>query len=248
MPKPVAINPKLTLARKVLAKLRPALLRGVATQARMQVAPATAEAELSKLESSIQGTIEYVLNATQLPVVPHSQPLPETGWAFQALTGQRNAKHGVASSGPLLGFVQGGKLGVMALLLAEAEDATVAAAGEGAHGPDGRLRVSGRTLPDGIIMLPMSSIDTATLKLMEHGDATPFHTRKTGNVLADALRVASGQAEGMVATRLTDLEKLAIDLLVREAGGTCKIMPTTAGETLVAGNLKVVNDLSALLK
>jgi fructose-1,6-bisphosphatase/inositol monophosphatase family enzyme len=248
MAKPVAVNPKLTLIRKALAKCRPALLRGVGVQAKVQVNPSTAEAELAKLEAQLQAILTGMLNATGLPVRRHDEPLPQAGWVFQPLSGQRNAKHGNLCCGPALGYVQDGKLGAFGLLLAEAEDSVVAAAGEGTlHDALGRLRVSARALRDAVVQLPMSSLDTATLRLMEHGDTVPFHTRKTGNVLADALRVAAGQADGAVATRLSSLEALAIELMVKEAGGSVKRFTTHAGETLVSGNIKLLAELSALL-
>ncbi|MCA3244440.1 MAG: hypothetical protein INF43_03925 [Alphaproteobacteria bacterium] len=249
MVKPVAVNPKLTLIRKALAKCRPLLLRGVGVQAKVQVNPSAAEADIVKLEAQLAETLKGLLGATGVKVVRHDEPLPPTGWVFQPLTGLRNAKHGNPCSGPALGFVQEGKLAAVGVLLAEAEDAVVAAAGEGVMDDAvGRLRVSGRTLHDAVLQLPMSSADTATLKLMEHGEAVPFHTRKTGNVLADAVRVAAGKADGAVATRLTAFETLAIELLVKEAGGTAKTVTTAAGPTLLSGNVKLVAELSALLK
>jgi fructose-1,6-bisphosphatase/inositol monophosphatase family enzyme len=148
-----------------------------------------------------------------------------------------------------LGYVQDGKLAAVGVLLVEAEDSVIAAAGEGTlDDAAGRLRVSARALPDAVLQLPMSSIDTATLKLMEHGEAVPFHTRKTGNVLADAIRVAAGKADGAVSTRLTPFEALVIELLVKEAGGTAKTIQTSAGAVVVSGNVKLVAELTALLQ
>ncbi len=242
-------NPKLTLIRKALAKCRPLLIRGVGVQAKIQVNPSAAAQDIAKLEQQLAETLRGLLAATGQPVSSATEELPATGWVYQALTGHRNAKHGNPCSGPALGYMHNGKLAVFGILLSEAEDAVLAAAGEGSMADaGGRLRVSGRDLPDAVVQLPMSSIDTATLKLMEHGDATPFHTRKSGNLLADALKVAAGTADAAIATRFTPFEALGIELLVKEAGGTTKLVTTPAGETLLCGNMRCVTALAALVQ
>ncbi len=249
MTKPVSVNPKLTMIRKVLAKCRPVLLRGVGVQAKVQVNPMAAEAELVKLDAQLTSVIQGLLAVGGLPVRHHDEPLPQAGWVYQPLTGLRNAKHGNPCSGPALGYVQDGKMAAVGVLLTDYADSVLAAAGEGTmDDAAGRLRVSARALNDAVVQLPMSSIDTATLRLMEHGDTVPFHTRKTGNALADALKVAAGSADGAIATRLTMFERLAIELLVKEAGGTAKVLHTTAGDVMLTGNVKLVAELTAVLQ
>lgn len=246
MAKPVAANPKHTQIRKVLTKVRPNLLRGVGAAARAQSNPASAEAELVKLEADLTQALQYSLNTSGLSVVSEQEPMPQNGWAYMALTGKRNAKHGNMASGPAIAVFQEGRLAACGIILAQDEDLYLAGAGEGISGPNGRGRVSGRSLEDGVVMMPMSSIDTAKLGLMEKADAVPFHTRKSGNMLADAVAVAAGRADAMLATRFTPFEHLCAELIVKEAGGTVKVLETPAGTLMVAGTVKAVKELVAL--
>ncbi|MFO0500242.1 MAG: hypothetical protein ACK5YK_00990 [Pseudomonadota bacterium] len=246
MPKPVAANPKHTQIRKVLAKARPSLVRGVGAAARAQGNPAAAEAEWLKLEAELTQTLKGTLAGSSLPVVSEAEALPENGWVYLALTGRRNAKHGNAACGPAIAVMHEGRMAACGVLLAQEEDLVLAGAGEGISGSQGRGRVTGRELADAMIMLPMSSIDTAKLGLMEKADAVPFHTRKSGNMLADAMMVAIGRADGMIATRFNALEQHCAELMIKEAGGTARVLQTPAGAVFVGGNVKVARDLAAL--
>lgn len=246
MAKPVAANPKHTQIRKVLGKVRPNLLRGVGAAARAQGNPASAENEMLKLEVDLAQALNSALAGSSLPVVNETEDLPQNGWAYLALTGRRNAKHGGTACGPVIAVMQDGRMAACGVLLASEEDLILAGAGEGTSGANGRGRVTGRELTDALIMMPMSSIDTARLGLMDKADAMPFHTRKSGNMLADAVAVAMGRADGMLATRFTPLELECAELIVREAGGTTKVIETPAGTLFVAGNVKITRELVAL--
>jgi hypothetical protein len=246
MAKPVAANPKHTQIRKVLGKVRPSLIRGVGAAIRAQGNPAAAENELLKLEAELTQTLNGTLAGSSLPVVSENEKLPESCWAFIALTGRRNAKHGQLACGPAIAVMNEGRMAACGVLLASEEDLVLAGAGEGVSGPNGRGRVTSRELADALIMMPMSSIDTARLGLMEKADATPFHTRKSGNMLADAVSVAMGRADGMLATRFTHLEAECAELIVREAGGTTKLLETPSGTVFIAGNVKITRELVAL--
>jgi hypothetical protein len=65
-------------------------------------------------------------------------------------------------------------------------------------------------------------------------------------MLADAVSVAMGRADGMLATRFTPLEAECAELIVREAGGTTKLLETPAGTVFIAGNVKITRELVAL--
>ncbi len=247
MPKPLAVNPKLAFLRKIFAKARPALLRGMGTLGRVQVNPSAAAAEVAKLEHDLGEIIHGALTAAGLPFAmapAHGTPLPfPTGWLYTPLFGRRNAEHALGWCGAAIAFLQDGRVAAAGILTPDMEDPCLIAAGEGATCGD-RLRASGRTLADAILLMTTVSADSARLKLLQHAEKVPFHTRKTGAPLMDALLVARGHADVMVATRLSDFELLLADFLMKESAATAKTLPD---DTFVGGNTKIVGELTALL-
>jgi fructose-1,6-bisphosphatase/inositol monophosphatase family enzyme len=247
MPKPVAINPKIAFLRKTLTKARTSLIRGLGVMGRVQVNPSTAAAEVAKLEQELANLVHTALSSTGIPFAlapAHGSPLPlTTGWLYTPLHGRRNAEHGLPWCAVVMGYIQEGRMATAGILSADMDDPCLVSIGEGATCGD-RLRASPRALTDAIVMLPTTSADSLRLNLMKYAESQPFHTRKSGAPVLDALMVARGQADAMVATKVGALEALVVDLLLRESAATAKTLPD---DTLIGGTPKIVTELTALL-
>lgn len=247
MAKPIAVNPKQTVVRRVLSSTRTALMRSTGALLHVQVSPKSAITEAAKLEEELKASLLKGLASAKEPVFLAGATLPEDGtaWLISPMVQNRNAAHALPWYGCAVLYVKNGRPLAGGIMLSDMEEPLVVCAGEGASGAFGRARVSGRAdLADAMVTLPRNSGDGAKLKLLELADTHTFHTRKTGAPLVDIAYAAMGQVDVAVATRTNTLEAGLMELLMAETGGK---FTEAAGATL-AGAPKVVTALAGLLK
>lgn len=249
----MSTNPKATLIRNTGKALAATFRRAFGEAGRTLVNPTATVAVREGLEATLGGIIVSELEKSGLPIITPDAPTPEGAhWLYEALGGRRNFLHGRLPVSVQMAYVdETGACSIGAVYFPIEDVMAIAEKGTGASGPE-RLRTGGRKdLADALVLMPWNSGDCAKLKLLELADEHKLHTRKTGHTLFDAIDVAAGRADLMVATRLNRLEALLAPLILSEAGATATEIggaPVTAqSTTLVAGNLKVQPELLALL-
>lgn len=247
-------NPKTTLIRNVCKLISPTFRRAFGEAGRTLVNPPATLEIRSILESSILNLLKAELGKSNIPVVTPADPAPEGAhWLVEPLGGRRNFTHGRLPVTVDMAFVMDDGTCPLGAVYFPMEDVLVLAEkGTGAIGPE-RFRAAGRsTLTDALLLLPMSTIDTSNMKLMELGDKLTIHTRKTGHTLFDAIDVASGRADAMIATRINRLEALLAGLMLSESAATATDLDgqplTSASTSIVAANLKLHPQLLDVMK
>lgn len=250
-------SPKLTVFRMLSGKLAATARRYFGEIARAQPSPTSALTLRDDMERSLLQIIQADLARSNLPVVTSADPVP-TGpyWLIEPLGGRRNALHARLPVSCAYAFVEGnGDCNVGGVYFPLEDVMVVAEAGAGSSGSNdtkGRFRTAGRIeLTDGMLLLPWSTADVLSLKLLEKAESMSMHTRKTGHALFDVIDVAAGRADAVVATRLTRIEALLARLILGESNAAVsdlKGQPITAQSTsLVAANVKLHGKLLKLL-
>ncbi|MFZ2587880.1 MAG: inositol monophosphatase family protein [Alphaproteobacteria bacterium] len=241
----MSTNPKATLIRNTCKALSATFRRAFGEASRTLVNPSATVAIRDGLVVSLQQLIKAELSKSNIPVVTPTDSVPEGAhWLVEPLGGRRNFAHGRLPVTVDFAFIMDdGTCPLGAVYFPQEDVLVLAERGTGAKGPD-RFRASGRTaLHDALLLLPMSTIDTCNLKLMEMGETLTLHTRKTGHPLFDAIDVASGRADIMVGTRLNRLEVLLAELILSESAAKATQLDgkplTPASTTLLAANLKL---------
>jgi fructose-1,6-bisphosphatase/inositol monophosphatase family enzyme len=249
----MSTNPKATLIRNTGKALAATFRRAFGEAGRTLVNPAATLEVRNGLEATLGGIIVSELTKTGLPVVTPTDPIPEGAhWLYEALGGRRNFLHGRLPVSVQMAYVdETGTCPIGAVYFPVEDVLAIAEKGTGASGPE-RLRTGGRKeLTDAMLLLPWNSGDCAKLRLMELADTHTLHTRKTGHTLFDAIDVAAGRADLLVATRLNRLEALLAPLILAESGAMATEIggaPLTGqSTTLIAGNLKIQPELVKLL-
>jgi fructose-1,6-bisphosphatase/inositol monophosphatase family enzyme len=232
------LAPKQNVIRGVCRKLAPTFRRYFGEMARVQVNPTHVEALTQEAEHSLAQTLRVELEAAGLPVVLGDEAAaPAHGWLAEPLAGRRNFMHARLPVSCQFAYLEDGRCLAGAVYFPIEDVLVMAATGYGSSGPE-RLRVASRSeLKDTLLLLPLKTIDTIELKLLEKLDVYPVHTRKTGHPLFDVIDVAAGRADAAIATRLTPLEALVAPLMMVESGGTASDL---AGKAPVAGGSLLV--------
>lgn len=239
-------NPKATLIRKVCETLAATFRRAYADAGRTLVNPPVTLGIRDSLEVSLTQLLKAELAKSGLPVVLPTDPVPaKAHWLVQPLDGRRNFLHGRLPVSVNIAYVlDDGRCPLGAVYFPVEDVLVLAEQGTGASGPE-RLRTGGRTsLTDMLLLLPLKTGDMKPLfPLLEKADDTGLHTRKTGHTLFDAIDVAAGRADAMVATRLNRLEVLLAGLILGESGAKATDLAgqplTPSSTTLLAANLKL---------
>ncbi|MFZ2620515.1 MAG: inositol monophosphatase family protein [Alphaproteobacteria bacterium] len=237
-------TPHLNVITKAIAKLAIEGRRGVEDLRRSLVEPARAVERATALSAKLAEIIKDDLQGNVYFPDKHASLLPEvSGWVITPISGLRNLQYGRNDVATLFGFMRQGQLVAGAAWFPALDSTVMVAVGEGAS-ESSRLRVNNRVeLKESLLLLPWATSDILAHKLLEKAEAHGLHTRKSGLLLRDVADVAGGRADALVATRVTPLEAVLADAIIREAGGFVTDMQgqpvTLATTTLVAANSKL---------
>ncbi len=224
MSKPATpVNPKRTLILKTFGKASGAFRRHMGEMGRARVNASGAARELAKVTQNLEVVLKEALGVSGLPVVTAEAPAPEGAhWLVAPLLSPRNALYGRHEVCMAVAFIdKDGTCPIGAVMLPNDDQCVVAETGLGASAEGlGRLRCANRTeLADTLCMVPWKTVDVVAMNLLEILDKAEIHTRKSGNTLLDVIDVAVGRADMAMATRVTRLEALLVNLIMAESAG-----------------------------